>query len=134
MITLEEKERLIKDLEGLRINVDSETYNDRYGILELIYIRANEMLDQCIMCVNNFYDAEKAKQVKSTDDFMVKLFVNGMKRTELENLMTSSQYPEDYEAISSPIYDGFTAFSNDDIPEIYTGQGRPVESNFLDEG
>lgn len=134
MITLEEKERLIKDLEGLRINVDYETYNDRYGILELMYIRANEMLDQCIMCVNNFYDAEKTKQVKSTDDFMVKVFVNGMERTELENLMTYSQYPKDYKAISSPIYDGFIAFSNDDIPEIYTGQGRPVESNFLDEG
>lgn len=88
MMTKKEKEKLIKDLEGLRIDVDSETqYSDRARILELAYARANEMLDQCITCVNNFYDAEKSKQIKSTDDFIVKAFVDDMERAELEGMM-----------------------------------------------
>ena len=132
MMTKKEKEKLIKDLEGLRIDVDSETqYSDRARILELAYARANEMLDQCITCVNNFYDAEKSKQIKSTDDFIVKAFVDDMERAELEGMMASNQYPEDHESISHPIYDGMNAYTDDEILEIYGCSGAPIESSFL---
>ena len=130
MITLEEKEKLIKDLESLRINVDSETYGDRSRTLEEIYTRTNEMLDQCIECVNSFYN-NRTKQIKSTDDFMVKTFVDNMTMHELDDIMYSDTYPEDYNSISYPIYPGYKAFSDDNISEIYGCSDKPVESSFL---
>lgn len=132
MMTNKEKERLIKDLEGLRIDVDSKTqYNYSTRILKLMHTRANEMLNQCIKCVNDFYDAEKAKQIKSTDDFMIKAFVDNMEMNEFNDLMSSNQYPEDYEVISSPIRDSMVACTNDEISEIYGCSDTPIESSFL---
>ena len=49
-----EKKALIKQLEELRIDVNSEIFGDSTGVLEKIYNRANEMLNDCINFVKNF--------------------------------------------------------------------------------
>ena len=44
-------EELLATLESLRIDIDSECYNDSTGTLRDKYQRANEMLDDCISVI-----------------------------------------------------------------------------------
>ena len=55
-MTFFELDKLIKSLEALRIDVDVEcAYCDPTGALQDKYNRANEMLDDCIDCVRQFW-------------------------------------------------------------------------------
>ena len=49
-------EELLANLESLRINIDSECYNDSTGVLRDKYQRANEMLDDCISVIKKAWE------------------------------------------------------------------------------
>lgn len=48
-------EKLLATLESLRIDIDSECYNDSTGALRDKYQRANEMLDDCISTIKKVW-------------------------------------------------------------------------------
>ena len=50
-------EELLMNMELLRIDVDTECqYHDPTGVLRDKYERANDMLDDCIECVKEYFD------------------------------------------------------------------------------
>lgn len=49
-------EELLANLESLRIDIDSECYNDSTGALRDKYQRANEMLDDCISVIKKAWE------------------------------------------------------------------------------
>jgi len=49
-------EELLATLESLRIDIDSECYNDSTGTLRDKYQRANEMLDDCISVIKKAWE------------------------------------------------------------------------------
>lgn len=49
-------EKLLATLESLRIDIDSECYNDSTGALRDKYQRANEMLDDCISVIKKAWE------------------------------------------------------------------------------
>ena len=49
-------EELLATLESLRIDIDSECYNDSTGALRDKYQRANEMLDDCISVIKKAWE------------------------------------------------------------------------------
>ena len=50
-------EKLIESLNNLRIDVELNSFGDSTGISEDKYMRANEMLDDCIDVVRDFFDS-----------------------------------------------------------------------------
>ena len=49
-------EKLLANIENLRIDIDSECYNDSTGALRDKYQRANEMLDGCISVIKKAWE------------------------------------------------------------------------------
>lgn len=50
-------EKLIESLNTLRIDVALNSFGDSTGISEAKYMRANEMLDDCIDVVREFFES-----------------------------------------------------------------------------
>ena len=50
-------EKLVESLESLRIDVELNSFGDPTGISEEKYTRANEMLDDCIEVVREFFSS-----------------------------------------------------------------------------